>query len=458
MTKVTELADFVNSRKWEDLSASSQRELKIRTLDALGCAFGALNGPPVSAIVRLVVEFDGGNNQLSCTLIGRSGSKSAPDRATLHNGALVRYLDFNDSFLAKGETCHPSDNVAPVLSAAEYSDASGKEFLLSLGIAYEVQCRLSTVAPVRNKGFDHVTQGAYAVAAGASKALGMDAQKTANAIAISGTALNALRVTRTGKLSNWKGLAYPYMASCAVTAVFLAREGITGPMEVFEGNKGFMDAISGPFEVDWSKEKLNLVEQTILKKYNAEIHSQSAIDCMLRLRARGLKAEEVDSAEVKIFDVAFNIIGGGEEGEKKQIRTKEEADHSLPYILAVALIDGMVGPDQYSAERITVDDVQTLLRKINIRPDPESSAQFPATVPCEITVITKNGRTLKEKTVDYEGFVTRPTTWKTAGEKFSSLASSCVAPDLQKLIIEAVSDLDKIRIQELTSLLGKVRI
>ena len=135
MTMVTELADFVSSRKWEDLSASSQRGLKIRTLDALGCAFGALDGPPVTAIARLVAEFDGGKNQ-SCTLIGRPGSRSAPDRATLFNGALVRYLDFNDSFLAKGETCHPSDNVAPVLSTAEYSDASGKEFLLSLGIAY----------------------------------------------------------------------------------------------------------------------------------------------------------------------------------------------------------------------------------------------------------------------------------------------------------------------------------
>ena len=149
------------------------------------------------------------------------GGKTAPDRAALINGALVRYLDFNDSFLAKGETCHPSDNLAPVLAASEYAGASGKDFLVALAVAYQVQCRLSEVAPVRDKGFDHVTQGAYAVAAGVSKALGLDAAKTANAIAISGTSLNALRVTRTGKLSNWKGLAYPFMASCALHAAFL---------------------------------------------------------------------------------------------------------------------------------------------------------------------------------------------------------------------------------------------
>ena len=129
-------------------------------MDALGCALGALGAPPISAIERVLGEFEEGGNKQKVSLIGKTGSKSSPDPVTLHNGALIRYLDFNDSFLAKGETCHPSDNVGPVLSCAEYSDATGQEFLLALGIAYQVQCRLSEVAPVRNKGFDHVTQGA----------------------------------------------------------------------------------------------------------------------------------------------------------------------------------------------------------------------------------------------------------------------------------------------------------
>jgi 2-methylcitrate dehydratase len=127
--------------------------------------------------------------------------------AALCNSALVRYLDHNDSFLPKGETCHPSDNVGAVLAASEYAGSSGQEFLTALAVAYQVQCRLSEGAPMRAKGFDHTPQGVYAVAAGVSKALGLDATKTANAIAISGTAYNALRVTRTGRLSNWKGLA-----------------------------------------------------------------------------------------------------------------------------------------------------------------------------------------------------------------------------------------------------------
>ncbi len=185
----------------------------------------------------------------------------------------MRYLDFNDSYLAKRETCHPSDNLAPVLAAAEYGNRSGKDLLTALAVAYQVQCRLSDEAPVRAAGFDHTTQGSYAVAAGVSKALGLDTTRTANAIAISGAAFNALRVTRTGKLSHWKGLAYPNTAACCTRATFLAGQGITGPLEVFEGDKGFMASISGPFKIDWQHEDLEIV-----RRGNMSIPSNSRAD------------------------------------------------------------------------------------------------------------------------------------------------------------------------------------
>ena len=445
MTYAEELASFVATVSFKDLSSEAVDQLKIRVLDSLGCAIGALSSQTVKSIRKLESEFGGSP---MCTLIG--GGKTAPDRAALVNGALVRYLDFNDSFLAKHETCHPSDNLASVLAASEFAGASGKEFLVALAVAYQVQCRLSEFAPVRDRGFDHVTQGAYAVAAGVSKALGLDAAKTANAIAISGTSLNALRVTRTGKLSNWKGLAYPFMASCALHGAFLAKEGITGPIEVFEGNKGFMDSIAGRFEVDWSKENLEMVNRTILKKYNAEMHSQSAIDCMLSLRnTEGIRAQDVDSISVRIFDVAYNIIGGGEEGEKKSVRTKEEADHSLPYILAAALIDGKVTPEQYLPQRITRNDVQALLKKIQVQPSKEFSDRFPNAMPCEITIQLRNGRVVTKAVDDYEGFLTRPMNVASANEKFSSLVSSFIDEERKKKIIATVTRLEDIEIRQM---------
>src|SRR5213593_4440597 len=226
MTIAERLARFAARASYYDLSEAAREQLKIRVLDALACAIGALDGEPVRLVRAQVEEFNGSG---PCSLIG--GGHAAPDRAAFYNSALVRYLDFNDSYLTKGETCHPSDNLGAVLAAAEYAGASGRDFLVALAVAYQVQCRLSDVAPVRDAGFDHVTQGAYAVAAGDARALGLDPAHTAHAIAIAGAAFNALRVTRTGPLSHWKGLAYPATAFGCTHAALLARQGITGPPE-----------------------------------------------------------------------------------------------------------------------------------------------------------------------------------------------------------------------------------
>ncbi|HZR44393.1 MAG TPA: MmgE/PrpD family protein [Ktedonobacteraceae bacterium] len=448
MTQVERLAAFIVGKTYEDLSAEACQQLKIRVLDALGCAIGAIEGPPVKLIRDQLDDF-GGNPLVS--LIG--GGKTAPDRAALYNSALVRYLDFNDSYIAKGETCHPSDNLGAVLAASEYAHKSGKDFLTALAVAYQVQCRLSDVAPVRAKGFDHTTQGAYAVAAGVAKALGLDQQKTANAVAISGTAYNALRVTRTGSLSNWKGLAYPDTAFGATSAAFLAMRGITGPLEVFEGNKGLMDAISGRFELDWEHEDLEAVKRTNVKKYNAEFHSQSALEGILELR-EALRPEEIEHVQITIFDVAYHIIGGGEEGDKQRVRTKEEADHSLPYMVAAALLDGEVTPAQYTPQRIVREDIQSLLRKVSIQPDEALSKRFPAEMPCRIQISLKGGRTLSREKQDYEGFYTRPMSWERATAKFERLAAPYTTDRLRQQIVETVNHLESGTVQDLTRLLA----
>jgi 2-methylcitrate dehydratase len=453
MPMVDQLAAFVVGTKYEDLSETALYQEKIRILDALACAIGALDRDPIKMIHAQITEF--GGEGLS-TLIG--GGRTAPDRAALYNSALVRYLDFNDSYLAKGETCHPSDNLGAVLAACEYVNGSGKDLLTALAVAYQVQCRLSDAAPVRAKGFDHTTQGSFAVAAGVARALGLDQFRTANAIAISGTAFNALRVTRTGALSNWKGLAYPNTAFGALHATFLAMRGITGPGEVFEGNKGFMDTIAGPFELDWSKEDLERITQTIVKKYNAEIHSQSTIEGVLKLKQEYLfTGADIHRIDIDIFDVAYNIIGGGEEGEKITVHTKEEADHSLPYIVAVAILDDQVMPEQYLPERIEGRDVQTLLRKVLVRPVDEFSRRFPAEMPSHIRVMLNDGRVLNKEKRDYEGFLTRPMGWNTITKKFEQLTQARIPPQLQEEIEEAVVDLENIQVSELTSLLGKIK-
>jgi 2-methylcitrate dehydratase len=449
-SRVEELARFVCRSRWEQISEPARQQLRLRVLDSLGVALGALDGEPVAMVREQVREFGGAP---LCALIG--AGRGAPDRAALYNGALVRYLDFNDSYLAPGETCHPSDNLAPVLAAAEYAHADGRTLLTALAVAYQVQNRLSEAAPVRAKGFDHTTQGAYAVAAGVARALGLDEPRTANAIAIAGTSLNALRVTRTGELSHWKGLAYPATAFGATHATFLAMRGVTGPREVFEGNKGFIEAIAGPFEIDWAREDLESVRRTILKRYNAEIHSQSAIEALLELRAEhGLTGADVQRIELDTFQVAYDIIGGGEEGDKQRIGSKEEADHSLPYLLAVALLDGQVLPEQYMAERIAADDVQQLLQRVAVRPDPELSRRFPGQHSARVRLLLRDGRTLEREQHDYHGFHTRPMGWDAVATKFDRLAAAHVGSRLRTQIADAVEHLDDLQVDELTRLLA----
>jgi 2-methylcitrate dehydratase len=446
LTMAERLAGFATRASYDDLSEEARDQLRIRVLDALACAIGALDGEPVRLVRAQVEEFDHSGR---CSLIG--GGTAAPDRAALYNSALVRYLDFNDSYLAKGETCHPSDNLGAVLAAAEYAGASGRDFLAALAVAYQVQCRLSDVAPVRDAGFDHVTQGAYAVAAGVSRALALDRAHTAHAFAIAGTAFNALRVTRTGSLSHWKGLAYPNVAGAATRTTFLASRGITGPLEVFEGEKGFMDAVAGYFELDWESEDLERVTQTILKKFNAEIHSQSVLEAVLDLRAREhLSAANVERVEVDVFDVAYRIIGGGEEGDKTVVRTKEEADHSLPYLVAVALLDGEVMPEQYLSSRIRRNDVQALLRRVSVRPDEQFSRRFPAEMPCRVRVILRDGRSLTKELADYPGFLTRGRTWEAALGKFERLAAPYTTGAVRDQIADTVAYLHQLQVADLT--------
>lgn len=454
MTQAEQLAGLVNRSSFDQISKEALERLKISVLDALGCALGALAAIPVRLVLEQVTEFGGSG---LCTLIG--GGKTSPDRAAFYNAALVRYLDFNDSFLAPGETCHPSDNLSSVLAAAEYAKGTGRDLLTALAVAYQIQCRLSEAAPVRDKGFDHTTQGAYAVAAGAARALGLSPEQTANAIAIAGTANNALRVTRTGALSHWKGLAYPHTAFAALNTTFLARRGVTGPTEVFEGNKGFMQTISGRFQVDWSKENLEKVVGVILKKYNAEVHSQSAIDGVLELkREHAFIAADVDRLELETFDVAHNIIGGGEEGDKTIVGTKEQADHSLQYILAVAILDGQVMPEQYLPERIRRPDVQKLLSKVFVRPSQDLSRRFPTEMPVRIQVHLRNGTVLTRAQDDYEGFHTRPMSWGTVARKFELLSFSATTASLRQEILDAVANLERTPIAHLTDLLANVHL
>ena len=219
-----------------------------------------------------------GGSDARCTLIG--GGKANVVYAAQYNTALVRYIDFMDSYLGGEELCHPSDNVGAVLAACEHAGRSGKEFLTALAVAYQVESALTSNAPFMADGFDLTTQLSFSIAAGASKALQLDEARSAAAVEICGDVIPLL-VVRTTPISQWKGLNSSQAALASIHGVFLASRGVTGPKYVIEGPNGLAQALGKSIQIDWDNVKLDCFDRLALKTYNTAIPAQSAVFCTL---------------------------------------------------------------------------------------------------------------------------------------------------------------------------------
>src|SRR6266480_6448609 len=259
---VSTIAGFADRAVSTSLKPNARKLYKRNILDSLGCAISALPGAPFAALREQFAEYRSGG---SCTLIG--GGKTSADQAALFNSGLVRYVDLLDSYIAPGGLCHPSDNFGTLLAAAEQSGASGEDFMLGLAIAYEIQCRFSDAVPVMAKGFNHATQLAISAAASAGKLLGLSACEIANAIAIATVDNISLACVHAEPVSQWKGFSPGMTGMRAIYAASLAKRGFEGPSGLLEGPDGLERMFGQPIHVDWEDPSLEIVSQTVLKKY-----------------------------------------------------------------------------------------------------------------------------------------------------------------------------------------------
>ena len=195
-----------------------------------------------------------------------------------------------------------------------------------------------------------------------------------------------------------------------------------------------------------------------IKKYNAMIHTQSAVHCMVELVKRHeIDAGQVVSIEAEVFQLCYDFAGGGLYGVDRVVRTKEQADHSLPYLLAVALLDGDVMPAQFAPDRIVRSDVQGLLKKVSVRPNHEYTDEYPRKMSAKITVRLKDGTVIEHEVQDYPGLASRPFTWDESVEKFDKLVTGRVDDGLCRAIKGAVRSLETIQVRDLMNLLGSVK-
>lgn len=447
---VEDLAEFVLAARFSDITDT--KLLRRNVLDSIACAVAALDGDTVRS-VRAQVAAVGGAAQAS--LIG--GGTASVDQAALFNSMAVRYVDLLDTYLAPGGLCHPADNFGAILAAAESVGAGGEDFLLALAVAYEVQSRFSASVPVMARGLNHALQLAISVAAGSAKLLGLTKGQTADAMAAAAADNVSLAAVHSEPVSNWKGISPGITAQRAVYVTQLAQRGITGPRGIFEGPNGLHQLFGQRIDLRLDDRSLGVVEQTYLKKYCSLIHGQAPIETVLTLAAEhGIDHREVAALDVAVFQTAYDIAGGGAFGAKGAPETKEQADYNLKYLLAAALIDGEVGPDQLQTERIRRPDVRELLQRITVHPDDELTSRYPHATPVRITATLRDGRRVTRAQDDFEGAPSRPFSWDRTVEKLHWLAAGHADAALCDSIVDTVDRLDTVDVPELTALLSTV--
>lgn len=410
------LAAYAAALQFKDLPASTVHQAKRRLIDSLACALGGYLTPPSKIARKLALA--------EKTAVGKgpevfgTAATTSPSLAAFHFGVLVRCLDFNDTYLSK-EPAHPSDNLAACLASA--GGNSGAAILTAQVLAYEVQCRLADAASIRARGWDHVTYGAFSSALAAGRLMGLNQVQLLQALNLAGVSNVAMRQTRAGELSMWKGCAFANAARNGVFAAQLAGAGMTGPSPIFEGEMGFFKQVSGSFKLPVLGRQSGgyMLDKTSIKFYPVEYHAQSAVQAALELR-QGLRIADIQAIEIESFDAAVDIIAGGR--ERWYPKSRETADHSLPYCVAVALKDGQVDLASFDDRHLADPGLSRLVQKIKVTRSAVLNRQYPRAVPNRVIVKLKGGQSLSRLVTYPLGHSGNPVSDRQVEEKFRSFA------------------------------------
>jgi 2-methylcitrate dehydratase len=438
LDKTTEkIASYATSLRYQDLTPEAVRVTEKLLLDTLGCAIGGYHSEPARIARRLAARV----SSTPPASVWGSGESSSVDAAAFANGVMVRYLDFNDTYMSQ-EVAHPSDMIPAILAVAEARHASGKEALLAIATAFEVFASFADTCNLFNKGFDHGLYISFGTTAGLGRLLGLDPERMGNAIALTCAPNVPIRQTRSGALTMWKGCAASAAARASIFATDLAEEGMTGPSAAFEGRHGIFDQVTGRFELGrfGGKGVPFAVERSGIKYFPTEYNSLVPLELMLKLRDK-VSVEEVESIHVETYHFTYTEIGS--EPEKWRPTTRETADHSLPYMLAVALADGDISVASFTEERIRDPKLPALMDRITIGENAEFTRKCPESMECRIEVKTKQGERYVEAGSYPKGHAKNPMSEAEVETKFRKLCKGNVSNRVCDSIMGAVWKLDE---------------
>ena len=436
-----DLADLVLGIDYDDLPAVVVHQAKRLVLDTMACAMGGFDGPP-TRIVRDVVRDIGCRGE--STVIGEGAATSCA-YATLVNGTMLRYLDHNDYYFRR-DTAHASANIAAALAVAEREGLAGRDVILGTVVGYEVQLRLCTHAgSLWERGWAGATNLSYSAAAVASRLMGLDAVRTANALAIAGSQNNTLTESRHGNIPMMKATGEANAAKGGVEAALFARRGLTGPEQVFEGRWGWIPVVAGEADRGALVRPLDghfLIMEDCLKPYAAEMMTQSSVAAAIDVIARyAIDPAQIAHVEARYHDYALRKPSW--DAAKLAPRDRETADHSFPYCIAVAMLDGDCGPAQFTPERLADPTVRDLMARIDLTTDPELTALFPESFGTAIKVTMQSGAEYESVCRVPPGHPRNPMSDDQIEAKFRRLSAGMLGADSVEAAIDAVWRLDE---------------
>jgi len=459
------LAQWAAALRYEDLSPEAIQKAKLFWYDSLGCALGGSQQEDAKILLAHHREMlAGGTGPCTCFV---SGLRTNPVDAAFMNCHMIRAMDYNDIYW-KADPCHPSDILGGPLALCEMLGMSGRDLILATVIAYEVEQRLCEFGEpgVREYGWHHATLTAFAAPIAAGRVLGLSVDQMVQAIGIAASRTFTPGAVTAGKLTNMKNTVDPWATRMGVESALLAKRGFSGPEHIFDGKEGLY-AVFGHVHYKGSPAKFNtpmLVENLPkapgdhyrildcgMKSFPIEALSHAPLTAMMKcVKDNAIKPADVAEIKIEVIARAADILG---DPHKYRPDSKETADHSLPYCIAVGLIDGMVTPLQFKEERVLDKSLIPVMDKVKVVANDEFEALFPKFQPSRVTITTTTGKAFATRVDVPKGDPRDPMTADEIGVKFHALGDSVLGKARCDALAAAVLSMETLRdVRELTQL------
>ena len=435
------MSDWAAALEFEHLSSDAVYQAKRFLLDSIGCALGGFQQHDVAIALEVLDEIAGPGK---ATLIG-SGKQMDPVSAALANALMIRCMDYNDIYW-KQDPSHPSDIFPAAIAACERAGSDGRELIVGLVLGHEFEMRLCEAAfpGIRERGWHHATLTAFVSPIVAGRMLRLSAQQVQHAIGISASARATLGAVTAGRLTMMKNTVDPMATQSGMLAALLAEKGYTGPEHVIDGKEGLAHCLGPKWNLDLLTDGLGeswRIPQCGMKAFPTEALTHTPISAVLALvKDNGLSPNDIARVHIRTTARGADILS---DPSKYDPRTKETADHSLPYVIAAAIAERQVTPLQFTPAKIMDPLIREQLKKIVVTADPGIEELFPALQRVIVRIHTIDGREFTQQ-LDYpKGDPRNPLTDGEIEEKFEALSGPVMSRDAQRRAIDAIWNLEK---------------